>query len=39
MLLVTTPTGNSGRHVLALALASSQKVRVLVRDPSKLSVC
>jgi uncharacterized protein YbjT (DUF2867 family) len=36
MLLVTTPTGNSGRNVLAQALTSSLEVRVLVRDASKL---
>jgi uncharacterized protein YbjT (DUF2867 family) len=37
MLLVMTPTGNSGRNVLKLALASTPHVRVLVRDASKLS--
>jgi uncharacterized protein YbjT (DUF2867 family) len=36
MLLVTTPTGNSGRVVLERARATSQPVRVLVRDAMKL---
>ena len=35
-LLITTPTGNSGQHVLRTVLASGAAVRVLVRDPARL---
>lgn len=37
MLLITTPTGNTGRHVLHAALAVGEDTRVLVRDPSRLA--
>lgn len=37
MLLITTPTGNTGRHVLHAALAAGEATRVLVRDPSRLA--
>ncbi len=36
VLLVTTPTGNTGKHVLAAALAAQEPTRVLVRDPQRL---
>lgn len=35
-ILVTTPTGNVGRHVLDRLLADGADVSVLVRDPSRL---
>jgi uncharacterized protein YbjT (DUF2867 family) len=34
--LVTTPTGNTGRHVLATVREADPDVRVLVRDPARL---
>ena len=37
MLLITTPTGNTGRAVLQAVLEAGETPRVLVRDPSKLS--
>ena len=37
MIVVTTPTGNIGRHVVRHLLEAGEAVRVVVRDPSKLS--
>ena len=37
MLLITTPTGNTGRAVLGTVLNAGERPRVLVRDPAKLS--
>ena len=36
MIVITAPTGNIGRQVLADVLAGGQPVRVIVRDPAKL---
>lgn len=36
MIVVTAPTGNVGRQVLANLLVDDQPVRVIVRDPTKL---
>ena len=36
MIVVTTPTGNIGKYVLADLLKSEQPIRVIARDPSKL---
>ena len=36
MIVITTPTGNIGRQVLANVLAADQPVRVIVRDPARL---
>lgn len=36
MLVITTPTGNTGRYVLQSALEQGESVRVFVRDPSRL---
>jgi uncharacterized protein YbjT (DUF2867 family) len=36
MIVVTTPTGRIGRHVLAHLVAAGEPVRVLVRDPARL---
>jgi len=36
MIVVTAPTGNIGRQVVANLLASSTPVRVVVRDPDRL---
>jgi uncharacterized protein YbjT (DUF2867 family) len=36
MIVVTTPTGNIGRHVIRHLLDTSESVRLIVRDPSKL---
>ncbi len=36
MLVITTPTGNTGRYVLQSALEQDESVRVLVRNPSRL---
>ena len=36
MLLVTTPTGNTGSAVLKSVLAAGERPRVLLRDPAKL---
>ncbi|MBC7924540.1 MAG: NAD(P)H-binding protein [Bryobacteraceae bacterium] len=36
MLLITTPTGNSGRHVVNQAIRAGKTVRAFVRDASKL---
>ena len=36
MLVITTPTGNTGRHVLQSVLNQGESVRVFVRDPSRL---
>jgi uncharacterized protein YbjT (DUF2867 family) len=35
--LLTTPTGNTGRHALTALLAAGRTVRVLVRDARKLA--
>lgn len=37
MIIVTTPTGQIGRQVLDRLLAARTEVRVIVRDPSRLS--
>jgi uncharacterized protein YbjT (DUF2867 family) len=37
MIVITTPTGNIGRQVLDNVLAGDRPVRVIVRDPDKLS--
>ena len=37
MIVVTTPTGRIGQQLIADLLSASQPVRVIVRDPSKLS--
>src|SRR4051812_21166623 len=37
MIVVTTPTGTIGRQVLANLLDHGEPVRVVVRDPSRLS--
>jgi uncharacterized protein YbjT (DUF2867 family) len=36
MILVTTPTGNTGSALLHELVASNEQVRVLVRNPAKL---
>jgi uncharacterized protein YbjT (DUF2867 family) len=36
MIVVTTPTGNIGRNVLAGLLQSNETIRVIARDPSRL---
>jgi uncharacterized protein YbjT (DUF2867 family) len=37
MIVITTPTGNIGHQVLNHVLVGDQPVRVIVRDPAKLS--
>jgi uncharacterized protein YbjT (DUF2867 family) len=37
MIVVTTPTGNIGSQLLPHLLAAGESVRVIARDPSKLS--
>jgi uncharacterized protein YbjT (DUF2867 family) len=37
MIVITAPTGNIGHQVLDNVLAGNQPVRVIVRDPAKLS--
>lgn len=37
MILVTTPTGTIGHQLLETLIASDEAVRVIVRDPSRLS--
>jgi uncharacterized protein YbjT (DUF2867 family) len=37
VIVITAPTGNIGRQVLANVLAGDQPVRVIARDPAKLS--
>ncbi len=37
MIVITAPTGNIGHQVLGHVLAGDQPVRVIVRDPAKLS--
>jgi len=37
MIVITAPTGNIGHQVLANVLAGDQPVRVIARDPAKLS--
>lgn len=36
MIVVTTPTGNIGRHVVRHLLDAGEALRLIVRDPSKL---
>ncbi len=36
MIVVTTPTGNIGRHVVQHLLDAGEALRVIVRDPAKL---
>jgi uncharacterized protein YbjT (DUF2867 family) len=36
MIVITTPTGHVGRHVLGNLLDSGEPVRVIARDPSRL---
>lgn len=36
MIVVTTPTGNIGRHVVRHLLDAGETVRVIARDPAKL---
>jgi uncharacterized protein YbjT (DUF2867 family) len=38
MLLVTTPTGNTGQHVVQSLLAQGDQLRLLVRDPKRLDL-
>ncbi|PZV18850.1 MAG: NmrA family transcriptional regulator [Pseudanabaena sp.] len=38
MILITTPTGNIGRHVLRSLVNTNQSVRVIVRHPDKLAL-
>lgn len=37
MIVITTPTGHIGRHVLDNVLGRGEKVRVIVRDPQRLA--
>ena len=37
MIVVTTPTGNIGSQVLRDLLASKETIRVIARDPGRLS--
>jgi uncharacterized protein YbjT (DUF2867 family) len=37
MIVVTTPTGNIGSQVVKNLLAANEAVRVIVRDPAKLT--
>src|SRR4051812_41976964 len=37
MIVITTPTGQIGRQVLDNVLDSDEPIRVIVRDPSRLS--
>ena len=37
MIVVTAPTGNIGHHVVEHLLEAGEKMRVIVRDPSKLA--
>ena len=37
MIVVTTPTGNIGRHVVRHLLDAGEAVRLIVREPSRLS--
>ena len=36
MIVITTPTGQIGRQVLASLLSSGEQLRVIARDPSQL---
>ena len=36
MIVITTPTGAIGRQVLENIVGSTQKIRVIVRDASKI---
>jgi uncharacterized protein YbjT (DUF2867 family) len=36
MIVVTTPTGNIGRHVVRHLLEANEELRLIVRDPGKL---
>jgi nucleoside-diphosphate-sugar epimerase len=38
VIVVTTPTGKIGSHVIPHLLAADETVRVVARDPSKLSL-
>ncbi len=38
MILVTTPTGNTGRHVLQTLLSQGESVRILVRNSSQFKM-
>lgn len=38
MIVITTPTGQIGSKVLSTLLKSAEQIRVITRDPSKLSV-
>ena len=37
MIVVTTPTGNIGRHVVRHLLDAGEALRLIVRDPSRLA--
>ena len=37
MIVITAPTGNIGRHVVRNLLDANERLRVIVRDPGKLS--
>ncbi|WP_415326792.1 SDR family oxidoreductase [Chryseobacterium sp. MMS23-Vi53] len=37
MILITTPTGNTGSMILQQLLEQEQKVRIFLRDPKKIS--
>lgn len=37
MIVVTTPTGNIGRHVVSHLLDAGETLRLIVRDPSRLA--
>ncbi|MEO5909654.1 MAG: NAD(P)H-binding protein [Pelobium sp.] len=37
MILVTTPTGNTGSLILQQLVAQGQQVRIFVRDPKKIA--
>ena len=36
MIVITTPTGNIGRHVVRHLLDAGEPIRVVARDPAKL---
>jgi uncharacterized protein YbjT (DUF2867 family) len=36
MILITTPTGNTGHNVLATAIGAGESVRTLARDPNRI---
>ena len=37
MIIITTPTGHIGSQVLKKLIQTNEKLRVIARDPSKLS--